>query len=190
MINKNILSMFMSHLDNPSFSIVITDIKQEENCGQESICFTVHQIDKSLSELEENANITERTLTIRSELGVDERNLYKTKLLGYISNEEKITPDKPTSKIIEFLDTTLTNEVNVEFSNEYKEKPTILINIEKEYESFYKNTIIDYITEERLVDEDKVTYYTGANITFKGLKRKSYYPIINIIVSGEIKDED
>ena len=49
MINENILSMFKSHINNPSFSIVITEIEQNEECGHDNLAITVHQIDKPLN---------------------------------------------------------------------------------------------------------------------------------------------
>ena len=43
------------------------------------------------------------------------------------------------SKYIEIIDTKLTKKIKVEFRKKYKERPKIIINIDGNYESLYKN---------------------------------------------------
>lgn len=195
MINQNILSMFKSHASNPAFSIIITDIQQNQDCGQENLKITVHQVDKSKEEIEQGANVVSRVLNIRSELGIDDEDLLITKLVGYSTNEQNIqTRPAETgllSHFIEILETTLKKEVTIEFAKEYRAPPSILINIESKYESLYKTVSKDYISYD--VEEydtngeliDKKTYYTGVNLTFNGLKGKQSYPLIDIIIIGD-----
>lgn len=190
MINQNILSMFKSHASNPSFSILITDIETVEECGQEGLIITVHQIDKPLSLLEENTNITSRKLHIMSGLDTDDDNLYKSKLIGYISDEKKETQASSEpgvfSHSIEMLDTKLQKEISVEFNKSYEKMPKIITNIDKQYESLYRSISIEPVTKV----ENDITYYTGAKLTFNGLKTKKSYPIISIIILGDDKIDE
>ena len=186
MINENILKLFKSHTKSPYFSIIITDIQQTEECGQEGIKFTVHQINKSINELELGANIVSRDLHVVSSLDLDENNLYKTKLIGYSSNEKKIKSETGESGIfshsIEVLDTILQKEIQIKFNKKYEEKPKIITNIEKKYESLYRSISIESITEKI----DGKEYYVGANITFNNLKTRIEYPEISIIIIGDV----
>ena len=188
MINQNILSMFKSHEKNPPFSILITDIEQEQECNQENIKFTVHQINKPISVLEENANVTSRKLNIKSELDIDDENLYKTKLVGYLSDEQKVSPISPTPDLfdysIEMIDIKLEKEVKIEFNKEYKKLPRVIVNIDKQYESLYKKISTEYLTK-----EESDTIYTGVIISFDNLKTKKQYPLINITIIGEEENE-
>lgn len=193
MINENILSMFKSHINNPSFSIVITEIEQNEECGHDNLAITVHQIDKPLISLEENANVVSRKLNIKSELTVDDKSLYATKLLGYLSDEKPVKSVKSETGIVshtlEFLDTKLAKQITVNFNKKYVIKPKIIVNTEKEYESLYTGFSIEYITEDEIIkdinnEEKVIQYYIGAILTFKNLKTKQNYPIISIIIIG------
>lgn len=193
MINQNILTMFKSHQSDPPFSILVTNIEQKEECGQESITITVHQVNKPISEIEEDSNVVSRKLNIIGELDIDDNELYKTKLVGYSFDEEKINPIEPTTGIldryIEILDVKLQKTINIEFNKEYKEQPKIIVNLPKEYEQIYRNMSTDFITKEKEINDEKIKYWSGVTLTFNGLKTKKTYPIAGIIIIGDKEEE-
>ena len=201
MINENILSLFKSHNGDPSFSIIITDIKQSQECNQDILEITVNQVDKPLDNILSNGNVFSKKLTIQSNLSLNDDDLYKTELIGYISEEKKINPTETEPGIlshsIEILDTKLKDKISIEYNKKYKNKPKIIPNIDKESDSLFRKYIINHITEKKIEKvtktingnsqsfEEEVTYYTGVEIEFIGLKKKYDYPIIGIIIIGD-----
>lgn len=205
MINENILSLFKCHSGNPSYSILITDITQNQECNQDNITFTVYQINKDINDIiTDDVHVSSRNLTIQGNLDIGSDNLYGTKLIGYVSGEKAITeiPTKTGVKEIEVLDTKLKEEIVIEYNKEYEKMPKIFINTENSIESLYGKMEITQITENKIKEveesyiteegteairkkEEEKTYYTGAILKFNGLKRKKEYPIIGIIIVGD-----
>lgn len=193
MINNNILSMFKSNVDGPIFSILIKDIKQDKDCGEDSLQITVLQVDKSLNEIINNSeNVVKRTLDIKGQLELDDQDLYRTKLIGYVSGENVVKKidesNSPYNKTIEVLETNLEKEISIEFNKEYKKQPFIFINIDN-YKNFYKKEAFsfDKYTKSEVINGKEVEqeYFTGVTITFEGLKRKQTYPVIGVVIIGD-----
>ena len=185
MISENILEMFKSHQSDPSFGILITDIEQKEECNQESIIFTVYQVNKSIEEIA-TGNVYEKKLHIISELNLDNDNLYKTKLIGYLSGEKLVqtieSPNEILSHDIEVLDTKLQKEIEIEFNKNYKETPKIIVNTDTNTKKLYKDYSTDFIKN---VDD-----LFCFKIKFKNLKTRKSYPNIGIIIIGDKIDEE
>ena len=80
------------------------------------------------------------------------------------------------------LRTYLQKEIEIYFENEYDEKPGILVNIEKKFESLYRTYSLEYFSANNK--------YTGVKITFNSLKFKTVYPAINIIIIGDKEEEN
>ena len=195
MINRDILKMFESHTKDPSFTILIRDIKQTQDCGQEAVEITVDQINKSINKIEEDCNIVSKKLNIRSELGVDDNNLYVSKLVGFSYDEKPVTEIDSTpgvlSNSIEILKTKLRKEIEIEFERDYEEKPSIIIDIDKKYESLFRTMSREYVIEEKTktiwgIPETK-NVYTGVKLIFNGLKTKNSYPDVSIVIIGDGK---
>ena len=70
MINSNLIKELLPN-DDPNYFIAIRDITQTNECNQDSIKFTLHQINKNLFEVEENSIVTEKVLSINSNLEID-----------------------------------------------------------------------------------------------------------------------
>lgn len=183
MINKNILNEFKSHTD-PNFSIIITDIETNTECNEESITFTVYQINKSVEQLKENAEVTSKKLHIISTLDIDENDLFYSKLKGYISDNATIQESQSgvSSHYIEAIDTILDKEIDIKFTNQYENEPKVIVNINKKYEALYRSLSTTYKKE-----NDK---YTGVTLKFNNLKTRSNYPQISVLIIGDEKNAE
>lgn len=199
MINQNILPMFKSHQGSPSYSIIVKDIECEKNeCNQESVIFTVYQIGKDIDELILNEDVVSRKLNIVSDLALNSENIYHSTLTGYLSDEKNITPeqsesDNPLNHYIEIVDVELNKNIDIDFKKEYESKPKIIINVEEKYESLYRTYSLTY--KEKLFENsendtiEEVRKYNGVSIKFNNLKKMKHYPIISIIIIGDLKEE-
>ena len=188
MINKNLLDALKPH-NNPTYFTVIKDVEQSTECNQDTVELTLHQIhNKDLSEIENETNqITEKSLTISSNLDVDDSGLYRTKLIGYESYS-KVKRVKPqlegiTSHKIEVIQAYLSKEIEIEFNDSYIDIPSVIVNIDSEYEMLYRS----YSTEFILNDENK---YIGVKIIFNNLKTRREYPYIKITIIGDEIHQD
>ena len=89
----------------------------------------------------------------------------------------------------------------INFEKTYKDKPFVIINIDKEHDGLYKNFSTEYICQ--TLDEAKAEArenglsnieianatprYKGVKIEFNYLKSYKEYPEINIIIIGDEK---
>lgn len=220
MLNED-LRKGLTPKNDPDYFIAIYDISQDNDCNQDSIKFTFHQINKNLFEIEEDSIVTEKTLSISSNLEMDDLGLYKTKLVGYefkkgerlvdckkctycIENEShvkscsqertnfsltkkiKCSVYSPTaendisSHYIEMIQIPLSKRIEIDFTQPYTDIPSIIVNIDKEYELLYRSYSCEYIKN----SDDK---YIGVSIIFNNLKTRSNYPDIKITIIGDSK---
>ena len=206
--------------EEPNYFVAIYDITQGNDCNQDTINFTFHQINKNLFEVEEDSIVTEKTLTISSNLETDDLGLYKTKLIGYelkkgekfvdctkciycIENEDHTkscnqgrTNFSLTKKIkcsiyspiiksisshyIEMIQIPLSKKIELDFTQPYTDIPSVIVNIDKEYELLYRSYSCEYIKN----SDDK---YVGVSIIFNNLKTRNNYPDIKITIIGDSK---
>lgn len=180
MINKNMLKGLEPNISPTSYFTVINKIEQKEECNQESIVFSIFQIDKDLESTIENASVISKELTITSGLELSEDNFYRTKLVGYCVDKDKITqiPQDNSSHVVEITEATLSKSIELKFENKYSKIPGVIVNIDQKYLSYYKEYKTSY-----LQDEDEK--YIGVIITFEKLKSKAIYPEIRIIIIGD-----
>ena len=185
MIDSRILTTLKSRNENPGYSILITGYDNSEDCNQEKLVIHLHQINKSLNELEnlEGAVILSKDLTIESNMDYDSiNNAIKTTLIGY-SNYNGAIPKPNLSEgdllnyYIEMVDTELKDIIKIEFNRNYSKMPQIIPTIDKKYKSYYKSYDTEFIVKNNL--------YTGVIITFNKLKRKKIYPNINFTIIGD-----
>lgn len=207
MINKNIIEGLKPHCEtsySPSYFIAITDIEQSENCGQESIKFSLCQINKPLWECkvkDDNGNVVEiipglldsdsvyytKDLTVTGIVEMNDKGYYYTKLIGYEGNVSAITDNRETEVIqqshyIEVIETRLSDKISIIFEEEQETLPSILIDMDKKYKGvLYK----DYDLEFKEKNELDTVKYTGVTITFNSLKTKKEYPMIKINIIGD-----
>ena len=122
MIDSRILTTLKSRNENPGYSILITGYDNSEDCNQEKLVIHLHQINKSLNELEnlEGAVILSKDLTIESNMDYDSiNNAIKTTLIGY-SNYNGAIPKPNLSEgdllnyYIEMVDTELKDIIAVQ----------------------------------------------------------------------------
>lgn len=186
MIDSRILTTLKSRNENPGYSILITGYDNSEDCNQEKLVIHLHQINKSLNELEnlEGVTILSKDLTIESNMDYDTiNNAIKTTLIGY-SNYNGALPKPNLSEenllnyYIEMVDTELQETIKINFNRSYGKMPQIIPTIEKKYKSYYKSYDVEFITANNL--------YTGVVITFNKLKRKKVYPNINFTIIGDV----
>lgn len=200
MINKNILASLKSHDGSDgniaAYTMIISDIDLTEECDQDELVLTLSQIDTPVDTILNNANfITTHKLSIMSNLTSDSNGLFNSELIGYISNKGtkvvKTDTQPSSSKNIEVLETILKKEIEFDFDKKYKKKPAICINIDEDSSNLYNFFEIDF-KEEIITYEEEIerqdTFYTGAKITFKGLKTKRIYPMIYIVLIGDIEE--
>lgn len=187
MIDSKILNHLKSRNQNPGYSILITDYENTEDCNQEKIIIKLHQVNKTLSEIEDvpGARVLEKELIIESNMDYDVDNqAIRTRLIGYSNYNGAIQPteeseDDIMSNYVEMVDTILQDEINIEFNRPYVNMPAIIPTIDKKYKSYYKNYDTEFIIDE------ETNQYTGVTITFNKLKRKKIYPTINLTIIGD-----
>ena len=188
MIDSKILNLLKSRNENPGYCILITDYENTEDCNQEKLVIKLHQVNKTLSEIEDvpGARVLEKELIIESNMDYDVDNqAIRTRLIGYSNYNGAITPteeseDDIMSNYVEMVDTILQDEINIEFNRPYVNMPAIIPTIDKKYKSYYKNYDTEFIIDE------ETNQYTGVTITFNKLKRKKIYPTINFTIIGDI----
>lgn len=192
MIDERILNEFREHNTDPHYIVLITDMKNGEPvCNEESVIISTKQIFLSLEEYLQNPDDTtyktvERDLTLYSNIGLDDNDLYVGELNGYIS-KENVTYAVPTSNTqsprwIEVVDTTLQKVVDITYNQKYKEQPKIFVNIDNEYEKLYRHISYNPIQNEK-------GEYIGTQVIFNNLKTKDSYPKIGIVIIGDEKTE-
>lgn len=187
MIDSKILNHLKSRNLNPGYSILITDYENTEDCNQEKLIIKLHQVNKTLSEIEDvpGARVLEKELIIESNMDYDVDNqAIRTRLIGYSNYNGAIQPteeseDDIMSNYVEMVDTILQDEINIEFNRPYVNMPAIIPTIDKKYKSYYKNYDTEFIIDE------ETNQYTGVTITFNKLKRKKIYPTINLTIIGD-----
>lgn len=187
MIDSKILNLLKSRNMNPGYSILITDYENTEDCNQEKLIIKLHQVNKTLSEIEDvpGARVLEKELIIESNMDYDVDNqAIRTRLIGYSNYNGAIQPteeseDDIMSNYVEMVDTILQDEINIEFNRPYVNMPAIIPTIDKKYKSYYKNYDTEFIIDE------ETNQYTGVTITFNKLKRKKIYPTINLTIIGD-----
>lgn len=187
MIDSKILNLLKSRNLNPGYSILITDYENTEDCNQEKLIIKLHQVNKTLSEIEDvpGARVLEKELIIESNMDYDVDNqAIRTRLIGYSNYNGAIQPteeseDDIMSNYVEMVDTILQDEINIEFNRPYVNMPAIIPTIDKKYKSYYKNYDTEFIIDE------ETNQYTGVTITFNKLKRKKIYPTINLTIIGD-----
>lgn len=190
MIDSRILNTLKSRNENPAYSILITGYDVKNDCNQEKLVIHLHQINKSLNEIENmtNANIIKKDFIINSDIDYDStNNALKSTLIGYINNYGSIKP--PSNEInnyanhyIEMIETELKSEIEINFNHEYQYMPSIIPTIPSKYKSYYKDYDIEFIIK---TTEEEEELYTGVKIIFNRLKRKNNYPLINIAIIGD-----
>jgi len=180
MINKNMLKGLEPNTSPNSYFTVITKIEQKEECNQESVVLTLQQIDKDLETISEDASVIEKELTITSGLELSDDDFYRTRLVGYCIDKNKITPvtTAQSSHFMEIAEVTLTKEINLEFNKEYTSIPAVVVNIDEQFLSYYKDYTTSYVMEENK--------YVGVKITFNKLKSKAIYPDMRVVIIGDI----
>lgn len=187
MIDSKILNHLKSRNLNPGYSILITDYENTEDCNQEKLIIKLHQVNKTLSEIEDvpGARVLEKELIIESNMDYDVDNqAIRTRLIGYSNYNGAIQPteeseDDIMSNYVEMVDTILQDEINIEFNRPYVNMPAIIPTIDKKYKSYYKSYDTEFIIDE------ETNQYTGVTITFNKLKRKKIYPTINLTIIGD-----
>ena len=187
MIDSKILNLLKSRNQNPGYSILITDYENTEDCNQEKLIIKLHQVNKTLSEIEDvpGARVLEKELIIESNMDYDVDNqAIRTRLIGYSNYNGAIQPteeseDDIMSNYVEMVDTILQDEINIEFNRPYVNMPAIIPTIDKKYKSYYKSYDTEFIIDE------ETNQYTGVTITFNKLKRKIIYPTINLTIIGD-----
>ena len=187
MIDSKILNLLKSRNQNPGYSILITDYENTEDCNQEKLIIKLHQVNKTLSEIEDvpGARVLEKELIIESNMDYDVDNqAIRTRLIGYSNYNGAIQPteeseDDIMSNYVEMVDTILQDEINIEFNRPYVNMPAIIPTIDKKYKSYYKSYDTEFIIDE------ETNQYTGVTITFNKLKRKKIYPTINLTIIGD-----
>ena len=189
MINTNIITGLKPHNQislsdiSSSYFVAIKDIEQKSECNQDCIEFTLCQIYKPLQDLTNEYDNIDKKLTISGSVESDNNGLYYTKLIGYESRVKNSNDTEEeyeeNSHHIEILETKLSKEIDIDFSEQYSEGiPSVIVNIEKKYENLYK----EYSTEYKKDENDN---YTGVVISFKNLKTKKNYPFIKITIIGD-----
>ena len=107
MIDSKILNLLKSRNQNPGYSILITDYENTEDCNQEKLIIKLHQVNKTLSEIEDvpGARVLEKELIIESNMDYDVDNqAIRTRLIGYSNYNGAIQPteesedDKPLTE--------------------------------------------------------------------------------------------
>lgn len=187
MIDSKILNLLKSRNQNPGYSVLITDYENTEDCNQEKLIIKLHQVNKTLSEIEDvpGARVLEKELIIESNMDYDVDNqAIRTRLIGYSNYNGAIQPteeseDDIMSNYVEMVDTILQDEINIEFNRPYVNMPAIIPTIDKKYKSYYKSYDTEFIIDE------ETNQYTGVTITFNKLKRKKIYPTINLTIIGD-----
>lgn len=183
MNTKNIL-LHLNPFDNNDI-VTLTSVEKinDDGCRQDGLKFN----------FKHSADNKNRTIDLYADVDIDENNLVSGKLNGYIYNkitQEEITENNSSGYHVEILRTYLQKEIVVHFHKdgdnkeyEYFEKPGVVINIDKKYESLYRSYSVEYLSS-----NNNQSYY-GVKITFNSLKFKTVYPAINIIIIGDEEGE-
>lgn len=186
MIDSRILNNLKSRNENPAYCVLITGYETQDDCSQEKLIIHLHQINKSLSQIENlsGINILEKDLIIQSDMDYDDINKsFKNTLKGF-SNYNGGLP-KPSTNItnypshyVEMIETELKSEIHIEFNRPYTNVPAIIPTIDVKYKSYYTSYDVELL-------QNNGNKYIGVIIRFKKLKRKNNYPLINITIIGD-----
>ena len=205
MIDSRILQALKSRNENPAYSILITGYETKNDCNQEKLIIQLHQINKSLREIEnmsQDVNVLKKELVIQSDMDYDTKNnAISSSLIGFTNYKGRVKVPSNTassgiiedgvligpedtgdffSHHVEMIETPLEKEITIEFTRVYKQMPSIIPTIEKKYQTYYKSYSIEFT-------KNDANRYTGVTITFNSLKRKNIYPNINIVIIGDKK---
>ena len=188
MINTNIINSLNPHdkINNQDISfpyfIIIESAKEKTECNQDYLELNLIQVNDSITNiLNNNDSIFRKKLSITGVLELDENDLYYSKLIGFESENSSPQENNTYTNIshhIEIIETQLNKTINIEFSEKYLTMPSIIVNIEKQYESLYRSYSIEY-------KKNNKEEYIGVNISFNNLKTKNLYPEIKITIIGD-----
>lgn len=186
MIDSRILATLKSRNENPGYSVLITGYDNIEDCNQEKLVIHLHQINKSLDDLENLPGVTilDKDFIIESGMDYDTiNNAIKSTMIGYSNYNGAIRKPNTSennllSNYIEMVDTQLKDTITINFNRGYTKMPSIIPTIDNKYKNYYKNYSFEFITD----DND---LYTGVTIIFNKLKRKKIYPNINFTIIGD-----
>ena len=215
MINENIIKELKPHSDaicSPPYCFIITDVNLEESCGQESIKFTLCQINKPLRTytctekngqtktipgiLNEEVVYYTKDLTLTGIVEMDDSGNYFTKLIGYEGNRSELVDNREEQEIyeshhIEVVEAKLSNKISIKFEDSYEKEPYILVDLEKESKNLYKDYDLEYEKEIIRENNKEIPMYSGVKITFNNLKKRKEYPWIKInILENEKENEE
>lgn len=212
MINENILEGLKPHYEgsySPSYFVAIKDIKKPETvCGQESVEFTLCQVNKPLFGYhKKNGNKDvyipgivddcisyEKKFVITGIVQMDDDESYSTKLIGYEGAQSIITDNREEKEIyeshhIEVVEVKLSDKISIKFEDSYERKPFVLVDLEKEdKDDLYKDYDLKFEEEVVKKDDSNVILYSGVNITFNNLKKRKEYPWIRINILEKKED--
>ena len=170
MIDSRILNTLKSRNENPAYSILITGYQTMEDCNQEKLVIKLHQINKSLNQIENlsGVNILEKELVIQSDMDYDEENqAFKSTLIGFTNYQGGVP--KPNNNInnyanhyVEIIETELKSEIEIMFNRGYTSIPSIIPTIDLKYKSYYQSYDIEFIEEN--------SKYVGVKILFNKLQ--------------------
>ena len=214
MINKNIIEGLKPHCDSncsPPYCIIITNVEPEESCGQESIKFTLCQINKPLRTykcvengqektipgiLDEDVVYYTKDLTLTGIVEMNDSGNYFTKLIGYEGNRSKLVDNREEQETyeshhIEVVEAKLSNKISIKFEDSYEKEPFILVDLEKESKNLYRDYDLEYEKEIIRENNKEIPMCSGVKITFNNLKKRKEYPWIKInILENKKKEEE
>lgn len=185
MINENIINGLNSHEGSntaPYYFYAIKGIEQRNECNQDSIIFTLYQINEPLESMSESI-FFKKNFTITATTDLDADGLFSSKLIGYESKERIIENEgvQQDSHSIEVIETKLSKEIIINFSESLKrdeELPAVVITIDKEYKKLYSGYDTEFF-------DDNEGNLSGVKITFNNLKTRNSYPVIRIVIIGD-----
>lgn len=182
MIDDRILKELTSRDGDIGYSLLITKFTQDDECNSENITITMHQVDKSPSEIEQNSNAVVKELNIASVLDYDKTtNLFCTKLIGKTNHRNRaiIMDESETynSHYIEMVVTALQPTIEIEFTKPFTNLPSINITMDSQTKRLFKEYSYDFQQENDV--------YTGVTITFTKVRHRTVYPDINILIIGD-----
>ena len=171
-MNIQDILLHLNPFDNND-TVTITSVEEikEDGCHQDGLRIN----------FEHSRDNKQRSMELYTDLDIDTDNLITSKLNGYIYNKvsSDIEEEQENEHQIEILRTYLQKELIINFENEYKERPFVIVNIDKKFESLYRTYSLEYLSS-----DNNLSYY-GVKITFNSLKLKTVYPGINIIIIGD-----
>ena len=197
MISENLVSNFKPHkkVDNsditPEYFFAIKDItdKSDNVCKEGIVTFRLVQINQKLESLFDGYN-TIKDFTIKGKLDADEEGNFSTGIIGYendVDDDVDVNAYASESEFsnthyIETVQAPLEKEFFIKFNYEYKEMPSVIVNIDANYEHLYRSYSTSF---DSYVNQDEQEHFTGVTVTFNNLKIKRKYPDVKITIIGD-----